>query len=1239
MVSKPLTESAAWLGPALLVPVQAELLLLDNKLLNAPYSADPMNYSTGLTLLDSIEPSPFNKRKPKGPGATLQWALPSALTQGAQKSAQGQVEYPLVPNRWLITRRAPASATAQQWGIKAWVIESDYTDLMSGTNLFPALDPKSGEPYTRIGRAIPLDQWLGDAGAPAPWLRAVGPGDATFATFSANIRNVFSFYDDLKDVTAYWQESDGTYAPLTYTVTGWYSDPASDPLWGSQFGAEGWQTLADWQSIMKGLHWSIGDEVDLAQAEAALTSWCQAHGIERDPQNLHQYYPARSLYHGMVYHAQWPGADTDPGIRSGVPPQNPGDSGYVKPLVAAANTVVDAVAALITNQLAGGDAVARILEAFQYDLLPVLSRADASAQLAERIHNAWFGAVAGGTEWVVSLPHHTTQREREVSSPPLTPAQQAALGALNQAQQPLDQWRWQLQTDQQELYNLWWKLERLPNDPNAIQDYEKLEKALNEAITKLKGSISDRQQQIARQQGLADAAKRALESLLPTQYEVIASTRAPFYLPNDPVVLISGAHRSFFWGDVLGNELACRFTGQTISGISVTSAGATTLVTAADVSIPVVQSTYLALEVTDLIQEAWWLDTQVSPSIALAALTKLGQPTDPATVAALAAQVAQQQTLAWNAVLYPSLDKELVTSSSGLQGRVPAKLSVTPWANPWIPLFLDWEVTWTPAVDLQETHLRDWAFHGGAYHWTGPNPPDVTQQITYMGRTLLTPEATQILAARLEKFLHDQAAIDDPAVQPYLKALGQALQTIQQSDLLSQTLSGLLAALLMRDPAQHLQPGESIQAYLKDPQGSLVPIPMAPLPANDPDQFFPIRAGHFSFADLHVVDAFGQVFDPIKAQGLVPANFYPIPGNGMATKDGPRLLALPPRIAPLSRLNFDWLSATTPAEPIELFPDQNPVAGWLLPNHLDQALAIYDAAGALQGELVVGGTPAKPQAVWVPAPDGQGAKDPSQIANAHLRDFVQSLLALQQNGGALIDLLHAIDLTLSGVAPESADQLALAALVGRPLALVCAQLAYAVQGNPPVNQAWAKTGLNDTGLLKQVTFPVQLGSADLLDDGVMGYFLGTDYQRFHAVHPIDHPTGSGYVDYQPVSLSYADGATARLTLILDPRGKVHAISDILPTLEVVLPDRFVTDPLAKMVITFRTGPILTSPEQLRIPIPTSVQGQWAWLAPGGAPPDPNLQPVDPAARLPNAPPVLRQGWLQFQPNGLNEQAK
>ena len=112
-------------------------------------------------------------------------------------------------------------------------------------------------------------------------------------------------------------------------------------------------------------------------------------------------------------------------------------------------------------------------------------------------------------------------------------------------------------------------------------------------------------------------------------------------------------------------------------------------------------------------------------------------------------------------------------------------------------------------------------------------------------------------------------------------------------------------------------------------------------------------------------------------------------------------------------------------------------------------------------------------------------------------------------------------------------------------------------------------------------------------------------------------------------------------MVLDPRGDVHLSTGILPVKRVTLPDEFVTPAMGQFALSFRTGPVLSETDQVRIPYPTERHGDWSWAqltvptAPGDAPSYEvkSLVKAGQDARLDSNPPALMEGWLTFKPDG------
>jgi hypothetical protein len=74
-------------------------------------------------------------------------------------------------------------------------------------------------------------------------------------------------------------------------------------------------------------------------------------------------------------------------------------------------------------------------------------------------------------------------------------------------------------------------------------------------------------------------------------------------------------------------------------------------------------------------------------------------------------------------------------------------------------------------------------------------------------------------------------------------------------------------------------------------------------------------------------------------------------------------------------------------------------------------------------------------------------------------------------------------------------------------------------------------------------------------------------------------------DQQPLNITQSiNSPPHKLTLLLDPRGAVHATSGILPTKAIQIPaDQFV-EALRNIEVTFLTAPILTEKRVRHLPV-------------------------------------------------------
>jgi hypothetical protein len=282
--------------------------------------------------------------------------------------------------------------------------------------------------------------------------------------------------------------------------------------------------------------------------------------------------------------------------------------------------------------------------------------------------------------------------------------------------------------------------------------------------------------------------------------------------------------------------------------------------------------------------------------------------------------------------------------------------------------------------------------------------------------------------------------------------------------------------------------------------------------------------------------------------------------------------------------------------------------------------------------------------------------------------MIEALIHRNDQGAAFSNLLQVIDESLWTIDPLGArDDENLSILIGRPLALVRANLQLELNGKPFYNQAWIETMVGESSQLKEnsgglldLEFPVRLGSQDLRNDGLIGYFDGnsgqeTDYTRFHTVHfptslIAEHPSyiiqigaDDNYVRLKfraTTPIPFNPDGSVYLTMLIDPRGVVHANSGMLPTKVVELPNRYVSKALERMAITFRSGPLLLEPGTVRLPLAVEQHGTWTWIQAEGTQKGEwtkaKIVKSDSAAHLSTSPYNLVEGWLKFTPDKIDK---
>lgn len=587
----------------------------------------------------------------------------------------------------------------------------------------------------------------------------------------------------------------------------------------------------------------------------------------------------------------------------------------------------------------------------------------------------------------------------------------------------------------------------------------------------------------------------------------------------------------------------------------------------------------------------------------------------------------------------------------------PDPIWVNRWLQPWVPLWCDWEL----GVRVDDD-LRRWEL--GPVDFVTPSTPDAAAEMVLSGRMLLTATAGKAFAAQVHEFL-DAEHLRDQAGQGQASpeteaALAAAAAAADSIDLLGGTFRGLREELLGLDAQRSL----------------LVRIDAAGNPVDRP----PVKAlprllagGAATVRRLRIVDAFGRYLDvpPATLAGLEVAATHVHPAGA------PRL-TLAPRLQRPSRLLLRFVDPgpADTAAPVEARIDQenpelavSPVAGWLLPDHVDEALECFDAEGRPLGQLmhdelteavVFEEAPGRPGSIG-------GPPESTDPATRHVTRFAAGLVAADaaaRNSGAdtldrsaLSALLRAVDTTLWTVDPlGSVGTAAVAGLVGRPIAVVRATLSLDVLADAgdltyprPFVRADRERAYAE---LAARALCVRLGELTRTDDGLLAYFVDDDYStvrlvapevRSHArvaglrtaaaPPPAPLPIGHPYTD-GPTDVLIRSAQTVRLTLLMNPGGKVHVTSGVAPRKALALSRDWFHGALERLSPSFRVGPVLVDPTGIRMPRVTGL-GDRQTFTRRTAPltwRDDAILAASQTALLPDDPAGLQEGWIRVVPS-------
>lgn len=1277
----------------LLVPIDVQALYVPpgstEKMVRLPMLVAHVGGQPVTDIEDGL-PDPFDEGAPREAGVHLHWAMPDALLRGSFRSAgdgsANRLALPPLPDRWVVLRLLLPRGAAEPV-LTGWVLEADravavpLAQWQEGGAASTAAQP--------AGEELRREQLTGTVGGAVSWS---GVYDA--------VLNRFAFHDPLADLkTLAPQGVDENCA--SYLIAGWWSDPALDPLdkarsndslhemlerlrWRLlyEWGDEAWarqqaQAQADLRKAL-GLtstdRWSEPrppvmakaraaraaapatafvpiDKTFLAKQERVAVSAFASDAIERFVAPAWQL--RSSLLHGAIYGVPVQGAatvDRRPAAGSVGMALGLHDDDLIAGFAAAQATPEQR------------RATERLLTAFTAQKVNRLGSADGAVELEEHEHGIAFASLPAGSAGTDRYLQRVQTggagglglgrtRAKNVGIAAQTKAMKGVLGAQAPAVKAETHFA-------------------VKGKPNLVKATEAL--------------IND----LAR--------SRVGDVLAPTEARVVDRPAPRFTFPTEPMLALRGVGRSLrHGGDGRGSadgKLTCRWPTHVIAEIDGVIAKDRFIRSLGNGAVP---SEVLTLAREALLHDPYhdeWIAAALAPpgSGRTALLTRLKAESvlrfgrdgrydgTTAVLDPVLARAPSRRSRATAQPLRPGAHEQQALVADELRrfslykGADPDLVGVTTWAQPWVPMWLEWEIT---VEGLDPPTLQAWTL--GAVDLDGAVASFDGSTATLRGRSQLTSGGAKTLHDAITDWLAAEDALDegdaglvDEDLEDAYRALGTAVKHL---DVMTATLDGLRTQLLglpARDGLHRPSAAEGVSN----------PAPTAPPHL--------LLAGCATLQRARVLDAFGRTLE-LPVDGVVTPTRTSLPAR-------PGALLLRPRLLRPARWLFRLVDAATPvgAEGTEARVDQieaalqvNPVAGFVMPDHLDESLEVFGVDGSPIGELLH--EPVSGGVMWEIAAGREGPADAGPHhglapAQKPLADFAAALVAADAaaRGGAparsedgepesaLTALLRAIDTTLWTVDSfASLGSEHVAGLVGRPIAVVRAQLRLELRppldvdlSDPARAAEWAQAEQDAA----RHAFPVRIGELTRSDDGVLGFFVDDDYSRFRLVDKviaanapqagrsrgqlgvfgqsaglppasaIEHPYIAGTDDADTLMLHL--GQTVTLTIFMHPAGKATLSSGLLPRKALALARDWVGPGLAAIAPSLRTGPVLVETDlaaegQVRLP-KVSVFGKdqnFLWRdTPASWRTDAILAATQ-TALLPDSPAEVREGWIRVAP--------
>ncbi|MCK8462471.1 hypothetical protein MUY35_01240 [Aliiroseovarius sp. S1339] len=1217
--------------PALLVPVDVQALYVP-KSHRERYVRLPLDMDDGQ---DDV--APFSTPVARTHGVHLHWAMPDGLLRGEMVDDNDTpIKMRPLPDRWLVVRMTGRrGATSQDH--KAWIIEADKGSAFE-------LEKYPGDPVAKSDAQVEAGELTGVIGGSPNWT----------ASYDATL-NRFAFHDPLDDLTV----SEVTTGRASYVVIGWWSSRTGDPLagvyspWGvpRRIKSLGWTAssapkVSDWQPPQ--VHRSESDgrfgTVDLKSTLKLTTSGVALLDDYREYGLDHvTIVPKRELYetvmHGAVYGVPVRGRvgrDAAPrasAIKLSMAPT-------LERLLAA-----QASAGMRVSGTARKEFMETLMTAVANTSLMRVDERDGVIGLDEAEHADGFEAFQGPD--VVEEIVADRQREDFKAGRPLrTKAARS----------------------------------KTPRPPKADLIWNGRKRG---------GLVASKDELRDAAASYSDDTKKTIRAT--SDAPVFRTVRRPgprYHMARPPVVGLRNYGKSNrFLGDGLFSEdgyLHCRWTREIRRKFAIWFP--------LERYVPELTHEAIPNATAEILRDAFLNDAHAAPWV-LDAFKETIEPerieaTQTRYVGELALRHSPDGVFDGMSPLLRS-GEDVVASGkvsrsvsvavqqdmlrfSLLGGREVSPVAVTNYVQPWCPIWLEWEIALEPGEGFKGWSLDRVTFEGASIPRGGT--------FVLSGRSAITTGLSKTFKSVIDTYLIAEAQRDitqDGEIGgPTARTLASLSGFLDRTDLGSITIDRLSDVWL---------------AIRSGPDGKEMSVP-----EEVADEFKAVALpslvadGTLRLTRARVIDTFGRYRDINTNNPTLPV--------ALATKDssGNAALAMPPRLTLPSRLMWRFVDpADSAAVPREARIDQrdpartiNPVAGYILPDFMDESLEFFDQDGNPLGEILhdaVTGGLAWEGGVGREGPVSSSPRSDLPISASRIGDIADGMIAadvFQRNDpefdgeeSPLSAFLRAVDTTMWSVDGSLTHAGAtIAGLVGRPIAVVKTQLWLDIPKDLASTGAFGQQADNIAAHLvrqgvyeavKSRAFGVRLGELAKGNDGLYGYFIGDDFSTLNVIEkevrssarisklgtgfrtmlggvadtlgpgflPVPDPLKSPYISAGEALAVHA-GQRVNLTLLMHPTARVHATTGFLPRKALELMREWVTKGMGRIAPSARVGPVLIDPDRVRLPKIAAFGASQTWTrrnTPLTWRYDPILAATQ-AAVLPAGRVTVEEGYIRITPD-------